>query len=71
MADRTYTMHIRGMTCDGCSGRVSSVLLSNPGIIEAKISHNSNSGVIVADETILPQEIIKIIQSTGFEANQK
>ena len=71
MADRTYTMDIRGMTCDGCSGRVSSVLLSNPGIIEAKISHNSNSGVIVADETILPREIIKIIQSTGFEANQK
>ena len=71
MVDRTYTMHIRGMTCDGCSGRVSSLLLSNPGIIEAKISHNSNSGVIVADETILPREIIEIIQSTGFEANQK
>jgi len=71
MVDRTYTMQIRGMTCDGCSGRVSSVLLSNPGIIEAKISHNSNSGVIVADETILPREIIKIIQSTGFEANEQ
>ena len=71
MADRTYTMDIRGMTCDGCSGRVSSVLLSNPGIIEAKISHNSNSGVIVADETILPREIIEIIQSTGFEANEQ
>ena len=71
MVVRTYTMHIRGMTCDGCSGRVSSVLLRNPGIIEAKISHNSNSGVIVADETLLPREIIKIIQSTGFEANQK
>jgi len=71
MVARTYTMHIRGMTCDGCSGRVSSVLLSNPGIIEAKISHNSNSGVIVADETILPREIKKIIQSTGFEANEK
>ena len=71
MVDRTYTMHIRGMTCDGCSGRVSSVLLSNPGIIEAKISHNSNSGVIVADETILPREIIEIIQSTGFEANEQ
>lgn len=71
MVVRTHTMHIRGMTCDGCSGRVSSVLLSNPGIIEAKISHNSNSGVIVADETILPREIKKIIQSTGFEANEK
>lgn len=71
MVDRTYTMHIGGMTCDGCSGRVSSVLLSYPGIIEAKISHNSNSGVIVADESIPSREIIKIIQSTGYEANEK
>ena len=68
---QVISINIGGMTCDGCSGRVSSVLLSNPGIIEAKISHNSNSGVIVADETILPREIIKIIQSTGFEANEK
>ncbi|DAC30937.1 MAG TPA: heavy-metal-associated domain-containing protein [Candidatus Poseidoniales archaeon] len=71
MVDRTYTMHIGGMTCDGCSGRVSSVLLSTPGIIEAKISHNSNSGVIVAHESFSSREIIKIIQSTGYEANEK
>tara|TARA_B100001115_G_C15588363_1_gene281321 strand:- start:271 stop:486 length:216 start_codon:yes stop_codon:yes gene_type:complete len=71
MGERTHTVDIIGMTCAGCSGRVSSVLLGNPRIIKANISHDSNSGVIIADENISSQEIIKIIQSTGFEASEK
>tara|TARA_B100000575_G_scaffold48510_4_gene35474 strand:+ start:1807 stop:1947 length:141 start_codon:yes stop_codon:yes gene_type:complete len=46
-------------------------LLGNPRIIKANISHDSNSGIIIADENISSQEIIKIIQSTGFEASEK
>ena len=71
MPERTHVVHISGMTCSGCSGRVSSVLMSNPGIIEANISHDTNSGVIVADDSISTQKILEMIQRTGFEANDK
>ena len=71
MSERTHVVHISGMTCSGCSGRVSSVLMSNPGIIEANISHDTNSGVIVTDDSISTQKILEMIQRTGFEANEK
>ena len=71
MLKKTHIVHISGMTCSGCSGRVSSVLMSNPGIVEANISHSTNSGFIVTDESISTQKIIEMIQRTGFEANEK
>jgi len=71
MLERTHVVDISGMTCSGCSGRVSSVLMSNPGIIEANISHDTNSGVIVTDDSISTQKILEMIQRTGFEANEK
>ena len=71
MLERTHVVHISGMTCSGCSGRVSAVLMSNPGIIEANISHDTNSGVIVTDDSISTQKILEMIQRTGFEANEK
>jgi|TARA_B100000242_G_C42997622_1_gene463398 hypothetical protein len=45
--------------------------MSNPGIIEANISHDTNSGVIVTDDSISTQKILEMIQRTGFEANEK
>ena len=70
MSQITHHVAISGMTCGGCSGRVANVLENTPGVIQAEISHESNSGVIVSTDEISIQEIIEIVNNTGFEANE-
>ena len=70
MSQITHHVAISGMTCGGCSGRVTNVLANTPGVIQAEISHESNSGVIVSTDEISIQEIIEIVNNTGFEANE-
>ena len=70
MSQITHHVAISGMTCGGCSGRVASVLEKTPGVVQAEISHESNSGVVVSTDEISIQEIIVIVNNTGFEASE-
>ena len=57
---------INGMTCGGCSGRVK-VLEMNLNE-SAEISHETNSGVVKTNGQISAEELVKIIEQTGFTA---
>lgn len=70
MSQITHHVAILGMTCGGCSRRVSNVLENTPGVIQAEISHESNSGVLVSTDEVSIQEIIEIVKNTGFEASE-
>lgn len=70
MSQITHHVAILGMTCGGCSGRVSNMLENTPGVIQAEISHESNSGVVVSTDEVSIQEIIEIVKNTGFEASE-
>lgn len=70
MSQITHHVAISGMTCGGCSGRVANVLENTPGVIQADISHESNSGVVISTDEISMQEIIDIVNKTGFEASE-
>lgn len=70
MSQITHHVAISGMTCGGCSGRVTNVLENTPGVIQAEISHESNSGVVVSTDEISIQKIIEIVNNTGFEASE-
>ena len=59
---------INGMTCGGCSGRVKSVLEMNLNVESAEISHETNSGVVKTNGQISAEELVKIIEQTGFTA---
>jgi len=69
MARRKHVLTITGMTCDGCSGRVANVLKATQGVIEAKISHQTDSGVVLTDETLSTLDIVTIVNRTGFTAS--
>lgn len=69
MAQRSHMLAITGMTCDGCSGRVANVLKATPGVVEAKISHQTNSGLVLTDETLSTLDIVAIVNGTGFAAS--
>ena len=59
---------INGMTCGGCSGRGKSVLEMNFNVESAEISHETNSGVVKTNGQISAEELVKIIEQTGFTA---
>ena len=66
MAEVTHELTITGMTCGGCSGRVLRGLESTPGVVSAKISHETDSGVIVTTEALTTDDVVAIVSSTGF-----
>ena len=59
---------INGMTCGGCSGRVKGVLEMNLNVDSAEISHETNSGIVKTNGQISAEELVKIIEQTGFTA---
>ena len=59
---------IDGMTCGGCSGRVKGVLEMNLNVESAEISHETNSGIVKTNGQISAEELVKIIEQTGFTA---
>jgi len=69
MAQRSHMLAITGMTCDGCSERVANVLKATTGVIEVNISHQTDSGVVLTDETLSTLDIVAIVNGTGFTAS--
>ncbi|DAC57838.1 MAG TPA: heavy-metal-associated domain-containing protein [Candidatus Poseidoniaceae archaeon] len=66
MAGDVYHVLIDGMTCSGCSSRLSRVLSGNQHIAMADISHETNSGVITTSGDITIDEVVAIINDAGF-----
>ena len=68
MGENTYHLSINGMTCGGCSSRLTRVLMANEHITGAEISHESDSGIITASENMSIGKIIQLINAAGFTA---
>jgi copper chaperone CopZ len=69
MSEVTHTLTINGMTCGGCSGRVTRVLEATEGVIRAEISHQNNAGVIVTTEALSTDDVVAIVKTTGFDVH--
>jgi len=69
MSEVIHNLTITGMTCGGCSGRVTRVLDATPGVISATISHGNNSGVITTTSQLSTEDVINIVNNTGFDAS--
>ena len=68
MPQRRHVLSIQGMTCGCCSGRVERVLSQTQGVLKATISHETNDGVVITESTLSAQQVVAIIQATGFDA---
>jgi copper chaperone CopZ len=69
MSEITHTLTITGMTCGGCSGRVTRVLEATEGVVSATVSHETDSGVVVTTEALSTQDVVDIVASTGFSVS--
>ncbi|MDG1556338.1 MAG: heavy metal-associated domain-containing protein [Candidatus Poseidoniaceae archaeon] len=70
MAAVVHTLNITGMSCGGCSSRLTGVLEKSPGITTADVSHETASGVITTNGSMSIIQVIELIESAGFSASE-
>ena len=59
---------IEGMSCGGCSSRLTGLLEKADGVKALNISHDDNSGEISIDEAVISKDqVIAIIEKAGFD----
>jgi copper chaperone len=62
----TQTFNIKGMTCGHCEGRVTSEILTIPGVTEV-IASAEKANVTVESEAEISQEFIELaVQRAGY-----
>ena len=66
------TLDVMGMTCAACSSRIEKVLNKKDGVENANVNLLANKATIQYDDRkINPDEIVKIIEKTGYEVAAK
>jgi copper chaperone CopZ len=68
MAEIVHKLKINGMTCGGCSKRVTTVLNKALWVIDADISHETGKGYITTLTDVSIDRVIEIVNSTGYHA---
>lgn len=69
MATQHINFNIQGMTCQACANRIENVLNKKEFVSEAVVNFAGETAQITFDDTQTnPDELIKIIEKTGFQA---
>lgn len=69
---KNVSLNIEGMTCAACSSRVERVLSKQKNIIDVNVNLAMNKGKIkYNDAEISVEDIIKIIEKTGYKASEE
>ena len=69
MSEHVLNIKIEGMTCGGCSGRVKRLLEEDERGISADIRHETDSGSIRCSTKLSEDELIFLVNMTGFQAS--
>ena len=67
MEGTTHKLSIDGMTCPCCSGRLTKALNATPGVLQAVISHETHSGVVITNDSISIDQLAVVVADTGFQ----
>lgn len=68
-APQTVTLHIDGMMCNHCVGRVKSALESLPGVT-AEVSLAKNTATLTMTEPHSPEELTVAVEAAGYKVVQ-
>ena len=60
------TVHIDGMVCDNCSGRVHNALNSMEGV-NAKVNRAKGQAVVKTDREIKDEKLVQVIADLGYK----
>jgi Cu+-exporting ATPase len=66
--ERSITLSISGMTCDGCARSVERILLNVPGVTQAQVDFRNGSAIV--EGTAPPQVLAEAVADAGYGAKQ-
>ena len=67
---KDVTLHIKGMTCGGCEGKVNKALSACEGVSDVKVSHKDGKAELhLEDGKASIDELIKALKHAGFKAS--
>jgi len=67
-ANKTITIAVEGMTCEGCESTVKESVEKLPGIASAKASYTEKTTIVTFDSTLTKvADISKAITDVGYE----
>ena len=61
------TMHIEGMMCPHCSGRVQKALEEMPEVASAVVSHESGTAVVTLASEVAEDVLKKAVEDAGYK----
>jgi copper chaperone len=66
----TVVINVAGMTCGGCSDKVTKALKGTEGVNSATVSFKSGSATIRYEaKTTTPDQLVQVIMTSGFKAS--
>lgn len=69
---KSVTLKVTGMTCGGCANRIDKALSQKDGILEKEVKYPGDVAIVKYNPAkITEQEIISIIERTGYKAEVK
>jgi Cu+-exporting ATPase len=60
-------LRIEGMSCKHCAKKVENAINEVTGVKKAAVNLNKQKVVVNADDSITAEELIKIIEKTGYQ----
>lgn len=69
MSQVVHNLSITGMTCGGCSGRVTRTLEATQGVISAKVSHEDDNAIVTTTSQLSTEDLVALVNQTGFNAS--
>lgn len=72
VAGQEVTIPVSGMTCGGCSGKVTRALAALDGVSDSAVCHKSGKAVVTFDPSkTCSKTVAKTIEKTGFKTAAK
>jgi copper chaperone CopZ len=67
---QSETLKISGMTCSGCSSKVSNALKALPGVDEVHVSLPNGDAIVQFDETLTsPDQLKSAVEKAGYRVS--
>ncbi len=66
IADQIFTIKVEGMTCKMCPIAIKKSLKQVKGVKKVKASLKTKLAIVVADDSVKPEELLKAIRRAGM-----
>jgi copper chaperone CopZ len=67
---QSETLKISGMTCGGCTSKISNALKTLPGVDEVRVSLANGDAIVQFDETLTsPDQMKSAVEKAGYRVS--